>query len=201
MGYRGAGWLIRKTRNAEENPSLVMQHLDLKPGMVVADIGCGNGFYSLLMAKQVAPDGKILAVDIQQEMLHLLELRSKKEGVTNIEPILSTVLDPKLPEAAVDMVFMVDVYHEFSYPEQMLAGIRKSLKPDGLVALLEYRQEDRTIPIRPLHKMSKRQILREYKANGFRLAKQYNDLPWQHLMFFQPDPSWHAKTFSRPSDE
>ncbi len=201
MGYAGADWLIRQTRESEERPSEVMKQLGLKPGMVVCDLGCGNGFYSLMMAKQVAPEGKVLAVDIQQEMLHLLELRAEELGTSNIEPILSTVVDPRLPENAVDLVLLVDVYHEFSHPEQMLAGIRASLKPGGQVALLEYREEDPTVPIKPLHKMSKRQILREYKANGFRLAKQYDGLPWQHLMFFELDPDWRPRAASRASDQ
>ena len=201
MGYGGAGWLIRQNREEEERPSEVMKQLDLKPGMVVCDLGCGNGFYSLMMAKQVAPTGKVLAVDIQPEMLHLLELRAKEQGTTNIEPILSTVVDPKLPADTVDLLLLVDVYHEFSHPEQMLQSIRASLKPDGLVALLEYREEDRTVPIKPLHKMSKRQILREYTANGFVLAKQYDGLPWQHLMFFQRDPDWQPRTASQATDE
>ena len=196
MGYIGADWLIRDTREQEERPSEVIKQLDLKPGMVVCDMGCGNGFYSLTMAKLVAPEGKVLAVDIQPEMLHLLELRAKDEGVTNIEPVLSTIIDPKLPKESVDLLLMVDVYHEFSHPQLMLERIRESLKPDGLIALLEYREEDRTVPIKPLHKMSKRQIMKEYKANGFQLAKQYDDLPWQHLMFFKKDPSWRAKGFS-----
>jgi len=200
MGIRGAPWLIRETREAEESPTEVIKQLGLKPGMVVCDVGCGNGFYSLTMAKLVAPSGKVLAVDIQQEMLHLLELRAQSEGVENIEPILSTVIDPKVPKDSVDLLLLVDVYHEFSHPKQMLAEIRKSLKPNGLVALLEYRKEDRTIPIFPLHKMSKRQILREYRANGFRLAKQYDGLPWQHLMFFERDPSWQQPNFSKPAD-
>lgn len=201
MGYGGAGWLIRQNREDEERPSEVMKQLELKPGMVVCDMGCGNGFYSLMMAKAVAPEGKVLAVDIQPEMLHLLDLRAKDQGTTNIEPILSSVIDPKLPKDVVDLVLMVDVYHEFSHPEQMLRGIRESLKPTGLVALLEYREEDRTVPIKPLHKMSKRQILREYQANGFRLAKQYDGLPWQHLMYFERDPDWKPRQSSQSSDQ
>jgi ubiquinone/menaquinone biosynthesis C-methylase UbiE len=200
MGYGGADWLIRQNREDEERPSEVMKQLELKPGMVVCDMGCGNGFYSLMMAKAVAPDGKVLAVDIQPEMLHMLELRGKELGTTNIEPILSTVADPKLPKGVVDLLLMVDVYHEFSHPEQMLSGIRESLKPKGLVALLEYREEDRTVPIKPLHKMSKRQILREYQANGFRLAKQYDGLPWQHLMYFERDPDWKPRQSSQSDD-
>ncbi len=200
MGYQGAPWLIRNTREDEERPSEVLEQLGLKPGMVVCDMGCGNGFYSLKMAQQVAPGGKVLAVDIQPEMLHLLELRANEEGVDNIEPILSTVADPKLPKDAIDMLLLVDVYHEFSHPQQMLAGIRESLKPTGLVALLEYREEDPRVPIKPLHKMSKRQILKEYSANGFRLAKQYDGLPWQHLMYFERDPDWQPRNFSLGTD-
>lgn len=200
MGYGGAPWLIRETREEEERPSEVMRQLNLKPGMVVCDMGCGNGFYALLMAQEVGPEGKVLAVDIQREMLHLLELRSKDQGIHNVQPILSTLVDPKLPNNSVDLLLMVDVYHEFSHPQQMLAGIRESLKPNGLIALLEYRAEDPTVPIKPLHKMSKRQILKEYTANGLRLAKQYDELPWQHLMFFEREPNWKPPTFSSPEN-
>lgn len=200
MGYGGAPWLIRETREKEERPSEVMKQLGLKPGMTVCDMGCGNGFYSLMMAKEISPGGKVLAVDIQREMLRFLQLRAKDQGVENLEPILSTVIDPQLPKNEVDLLLMVDVYHEFSHPQQMLKGIRESLKPEGLVALLEYREEDRSVPIKPLHKMSKRQIMKEYKANGFKLVKQYDGLPWQHLMFFKRDPDWKAPAFSTEND-
>jgi ubiquinone/menaquinone biosynthesis C-methylase UbiE len=201
MSFHGAPWLIRTEREAEERPSDAIAQLNLKPGMVVCDLGCGNGFYSLEMAKLVAPSGQVLAVDIQPEMLHLLELRSKDSGVENIKPILSTVADPKIPEGSVDMLLLVDVYHEFSHPQQMLAGIRKGLKPNGVIALLEYREEDRTVPIKPEHKMTKKQILKEYTANGFQLAKQYDGLPWQHLMFFEKNPAWQPSASSKPEDE
>ncbi len=196
MSYHGADWLVRPTRESEERPSEVLKQLRLKPGMVVCDLGCGNGYYTLAMAKQVAPDGKILAVDIQPEMLHLLSLRAESEGVKNIEPVLGTIVDPKLPKESVDMVLLVDVYHEFSHPQQMLAAIRHSLKPTGQIALLEFREEDRTVPIKPEHKMTKKQILREYSANGFRLAQQYDGLPWQHLMYFEKDPNWISQQVS-----
>ncbi len=201
MTFHGAAWLIRSERESEERPSEALAELNLKPGMTVCDLGCGNGYYSLAMAKQVAPDGKVLAVDIQPEMLHLLELRSKEMNVQNIEPILGTPADPKLPANSVDLLLLVDVYHEFSHPVQMLAGIRESLKPKGLVALLEYREEDKSVPIKPLHKMSKKQILKEYTANGFKLARQYDELPWQHLMFFERDENWKPKALSKPEDE
>lgn len=201
MSFHGAGWLVRDNREDEERPSQVIEQLSLKPGMVVCDLGCGNGFYTLLMAPQVAPGGKVLAVDIQPEMLHLLELRCEQQGIENVEPILGTIVDPKLPAGEVDLLLLVDVYHEFSHPEQMLAAIRQSLSPTGLVALLEYREEDRSVPIKPLHKMSKRQIMKEYRGNGFKLAKQYDGLPWQHLMFFQRDPDWQPKATSQAEDE
>ena len=201
MSFHGAPWLIRTERESEERASDAIAQLNLKPGMVVCDLGCGNGFYSLEMAKLVSPGGKVLAVDIQPEMLHLLELRCKESGVENIEPILSTVADPKVPTESVDMLLLVDVYHEFSHPQQMLAGIRKGLKPNGVIALLEYREEDRTVPIKPEHKMTKKQILKEYAANGFRLAKQYDGLPWQHLMFLEKDPTWQPSASSKPEDE
>jgi ubiquinone/menaquinone biosynthesis C-methylase UbiE len=201
MSFHGAPWLIRDNREEEERPSQVLEQLGLKPGMVVCDLGCGNGYYSLRMAPRVAPEGKVLAVDIQTEMLHLLELRSQEQNVENIEVILGSLTDPRLPANGVDLVLMVDVYHEFSHPEQMLAGIRQSLSPTGLVALLEYRAEDSSVPIKPLHKMSKRQILKEYQANGFKISKQYDGLPWQHLMFFARDPDWQPSNISTPSDQ
>lgn len=201
MTYHGAPWLVRETREQEERPSEVLKHLGLKPGMVVCDLGCGNGFYTFSMAKLVAPGGKVLAVDIQPEMLHLLELRSESENVNNVNTILGTLVDPKLPPESVDLLLLVDVYHEFSHPEQMLSSIRKGLKPDGLIALLEFREEDRTVPIKPLHKMSLKQIFKEYSANGYKLVKQYEGLPWQHMLFFQKDPTWVAKQVSRESDK
>ncbi len=186
MGWAHAGWLIRSEREQEEDPQTMLEQLQLKPGMVVCDLGCGNGFYSLEMARRVAPDGKVLAVDIQQEMLHLLELRADEAKIENIETILGSPVDPKLPEGKVDLVLMVDVYHELSHPEQILTAIHKALKPkEGRIALVEFRAEDRSVPILPLHKMSKKQILREYKANHFKLVDSFDKLPWQHLMFFE----------------
>ncbi len=184
MSYHGAGWLIRESREKEERPSVVMEALELKPGMTVCDMGCGNGFYSLMMAEAIGEKGKVLAVDIQPEMLRFLEARAAKAEVKNIEPILGSVINPNLPKGKVDLLLMVDVYHEFSHPKQMLEHIRESLSEDGVVALLEYRGEDPWVPIKPLHKMTKKQILKEYKANGFELVREFDELPWQHLMFF-----------------
>ncbi len=189
MSHRGAPWLIRPEREEEESVREAFEQLELAPGMTVCDMGCGNGFWSLPIAGVVDTEGRVLAVDIQREMLAKLRTRAAKAKLENIEPILGKVDDPNLPAGEVDLVLMVDVYHEFSHPESMLWGIRRSLRPEGVVALLEYREEDPTVPIKPLHKMSKRQIMKEYEKNGFKLVREYNQLPWQHLMFFARDDS------------
>lgn len=193
MSYHGAQWLIRQSRDAEERPREALRALQLKPGMTVCDMGCGNGFYSLMMAKAVSPGGKVLAVDIQPEMLSLLKGRCRDAGIDNVQPILGGIADPHLPDGSVDLLLMVDVYHEFSHPQLMLRNIRKSLSKDGVIALLEYRAEDRTVPIKPLHKMTRRQMIKEYKANGLKVVRQYNKLPWQHLMFFGRDDEWQPE--------
>ncbi|MBX3413063.1 MAG: class I SAM-dependent methyltransferase [Pirellulales bacterium] len=187
MGYLGAPWLVREERAREENSPKLLDALKVRPGQVICDLGCGNGYYSLDLARLVGPEGRILAVDIQPEMLHLLELRAKRAKLEHIEPIQGTFIDPKLPEGGVDLVLLVDVYHEFSHPEHMLQGIRRSLKPDGRLVLVEFREEDPTVPIKPLHKMSRKQILKELEPNGFRLVEAYEELPWQHVMFFVRD--------------
>lgn len=184
MSFHGAPWLIRPERDREENTKLLIEALQVKEGQTIADIGCGNGFYTLQLAELVGPNGRVLAVDIQPEMLALLGERASGAGIENIEPILGAPADPKLPAGAVDVVLLVDVYHEFSYPERMLAAMRASLKPKGRIALAEYRMEDPSVPIKLLHKMSKKQILKEYRANGLTLVHEFDELPWQHLMFF-----------------
>jgi ubiquinone/menaquinone biosynthesis C-methylase UbiE len=190
MTHLAANWLIRAERESEEDPAQMLGQLGLTPGMVVCDMGCGNGFYSLILAEKVGPTGKVLAVDIQPEMLQLLSRRAAESKRENIDMILGTVTDPKLPPGEVDLVLMVDVYHEFSHPREMLAAIRKSLKPEGRIALVEFREEDPSVPIKPEHKMSKRQILKEYTENGFKVSSEYDGLPWQHLMFLARDESW-----------
>lgn len=187
MHYLGAPWLTRESRDREEDCKTMLAALHVKPGDVVCDLGCGNGFYTLKLAHLVGEKGRVVAVDIQREMLELLKERAAEEKVTNIEPVLGTVIDPKLPADSLDLVLLVDVYHEFSHPEQMLAAIRKSLKPTGRVALVEFRAEDPAVPIKPLHKMSKEQIMKEFPPNGFKLVEQFDKLPWQHLMFFERD--------------
>jgi ubiquinone/menaquinone biosynthesis C-methylase UbiE len=190
MHFTGAPWLTRESRNREEEPAKLMKALHLKPGMTVCDLGCGNGFYTLKMASEVGPTGKVLAVEIQQEMLDMLEKRAAKAAVKNVQSILGTVIDPKLPDNAVDLILVVDVYHEMDHPVEMLAALRKSLSKSGRLVLVEFRAEDPDVPIKPLHKMSKAQINKELPANGFKLVEQYDDLPWQHVMFFERDDAW-----------
>ncbi len=190
MHHAHAAWLTRDTREREEAASLLLTNLGLKKSMIVCDMGCGNGFHSLPMAKLVGEKGAVYGVDIQPEMLKFLRDRCEKEGVENIVPVLGSVHNPRLPKNSFDLILMVDVYHEFSHPEQMLAAMRAALKPKGVIALVEFRLEDDDVPIRKLHKMSKKQIMKEFPPNGFKLVKEFDKLPWQHLMFFARDESW-----------
>ncbi|HVU89434.1 MAG TPA: class I SAM-dependent methyltransferase [Pirellulales bacterium] len=189
MTFHGADWLVRKERQSEEDCNRLVKALKIKPGQTVCDMGCGNGFYTIRMARLVGERGRVLAVDIQPEMLSLLDKQVKGKKIKHVEPILSTPIDPSLPEGEVDLILIVDVYHEFTYPEHMLKAMRKSLAPGGRIALAEFRLEDPSVPIKLLHKMSKEQILKEYEPNGFKLVEQFDELPWQHLMFFEKDDS------------
>ena len=193
MGYMHMNWLSRPERIQEENPQEMLDQLNLKDGLVVCDMGSGDGYHTLQIAPRVGPSGKVVAVDIQPQMLQELSRKLAEKKFENVETVLGELWDPKLPEKSVDLVLMVDVYHEFSHPVQMLAALRKALKPNGLIALVEFRAEDPTVLIRAEHKMTKTQILKEYSANGFKVAKEYDRLPWQHLMFMQRDESWIEK--------
>jgi ubiquinone/menaquinone biosynthesis C-methylase UbiE len=184
MHYTGAPWLIRDEREREERASAMLSALGIQAGQTVCDLGCGNGFHTLQLARLVGPGGRVLAVDIQPEMLRLLQKRARDAGVANIEPILGLPHDPKLPEGKLDLILLVDVYHDFSHPEHMLRAMRRALKREGRIALVEFRAEDPKVPIKPEHKMSKTQILKEFPPNGFKLSGEYDKLPWQHLMFF-----------------
>jgi ubiquinone/menaquinone biosynthesis C-methylase UbiE len=187
MHDSGAPWLIRENREQEERCSLLLTSLGIKTGMTVCDMGCGNGFYTLKLAQMVGPNGRVLAVDVQPEMLAQLKRRTAEEKLTNIEPILGRPHDPRLPKGRVDLLLLVDVYHEFSHPAHMLAAMRAALSPKGVIALVEYRAEDPRVPIKPLHKMSKQQIMHEFPPAGFRLVREFTGLPWQHLLFFASD--------------
>ena len=200
MSYHGIPWLNRPERIQEENPEEMLEQLQVKPGMTVCDMGCGDGYYTVELARRVGPEGKVLAVDIQPEMLQELSRRCERLDIKNVDMVLGLPHDPTLPEGQVDLILMVDVYHEFSNPVEMLEAMRRSLKPDGRIALVEFRGEDPTVPIKPEHKMTKKQILKEYRANGFKLVSQYDRLPWQHLMFLgrDPDPKGSETETSRP---
>jgi SAM-dependent methyltransferase len=192
MHYTGAGWLVRESRQREEDCQRLLKELQVQPGQTLCDMGCGNGFYTLKLAQLTGVHGKVYAVDIQEKMLEMLKNRAHAAKLENIVPVLGGETDPHLPAGAVDLLLMVDVYHEFSRPQVMLREIRKCLKPAGRIALVEFRAEDLEVPIKPLHKMSKAQILKEFPANGLKLVGQFDGLPWQHLMYFSRDPGWSA---------
>ena len=182
MGVQGADWLNRPEREREENPEGALDALGIRPGMVVADVGAGTGYMSLRLAKRVGPAGRVYANDIQPEMLRRLQQNAAKAKITNIEPVLGEEADPKLPAGRMDLVLLVDVYHEFSEPRKMLDKIRESLKPDGRLVLLEYRKEDPNVPILPEHKMSVAEVKAELEPLGFALSQVIETLPRQHIL-------------------
>jgi ubiquinone/menaquinone biosynthesis C-methylase UbiE len=182
MGMSGADWLVRPEREAEEQPEKALDALNLKPGMVVADIGAGVGYMSLRIARRVGPSGKVYANDLQPPMLDRLRENAAKAGIGNIVTVLGDVDDPKLPANTMDLVILVDVYHEFSQPQMMLRKIRDTLKPEGRLVLLEYRAEDPNVPIIAEHKMTVGQVKKELEAEGFVLQPVIETLPRQHIL-------------------
>jgi len=184
MGYAGMSWLERPDRQTTEMPDRVVESLALEPGDVVADIGAGSGYFSFRISPLV-PKGRVLAVDLQPEMLALVERRARESGITNIEPVLGTESDPNLPAGSVDLALMVDAYHEFSYPREMMVGIFRALKPGGRVVLVEYRGEDPTVPIKELHKMTEDQVRREMAVVGLTWRETLGFLPQQHVLVFE----------------
>ena len=184
MGHLGASWLERPEREREEKTTLLVENLGLNPTDVVADIGAGTGYFAFRMAPLV-PEGKVLAVDIQQEMLDMIQQKKEKLGVSNIELILGEEQSPKLPPNGVDCVLYVDVYHELSYPREMMENIYQALRPGGRVILVEYRLEDPSVPIKRLHKMSLEQCKKEMQAVGLSFVENRSMLPRQHFMIFQ----------------
>ncbi|MCX2978708.1 class I SAM-dependent methyltransferase [Candidatus Marimicrobium litorale] len=185
MGHRGASWLQRPEREKKERTDLLLSLLELRRGDIVADIGAGTGYFTLPMAAIVGPTGQVLAVDIQPEMLAIIKERAQAENVDNIVPVLASELDPMLPDNTVDVVLMVDAYHEFSYPREVMIRAVSALTENGRIILVEYRAEDDTVPIKRLHKMSIAQARREMSAVGLVLDKIYDPLPWQHIMVFR----------------
>ena len=183
MGHQAAEWLNRPGRIQEEMPDEVVANMSLRPDEVVADIGAGSGYFSFRIANYV-PDGKVMAVDIQPEMLQLIEERATLEEVGNIELVLGQVDDPNLPPNSIDAALMVDAYHEFSHPFEMIEGLYQALRPGGRIFLLEYRGEDASVPIRPLHKMTEVQAVKEMSVFGLEWTDTLDFLPWQHMMIF-----------------
>jgi SAM-dependent methyltransferase len=184
MGHPGIGWLERDEREKEEAPSKAIALLELAPDAVIADIGAGSGYYSFRIAPRL-PRGKVVAVDIQPEMLDFLRKESTRLGIPNVQPHLGAIDDVKLPPESLDAALMVDAYHEFDHPVEMLASLRRALKSRGRIYLLEYREEDPKVPIKPHHKMSEAQARKEFTAAGFRFVVNKPDLPWQHLLIFE----------------
>jgi ubiquinone/menaquinone biosynthesis C-methylase UbiE len=184
MGHLGAGWLERPEREAEERTDLLLDNLPLEPDDVIVDLGAGTGYFSLPMAGRV-PQGRVLAVDIQQEMLDIVTRRARSAGIDNLSTVLATETDPGLPAATVDLMLMVDAYHEFSHPLEVMTGVVRALKPGGRVVLIEYRAEDPRVPILELHKMSQAQARREMAAVGLEWVESRDVLPQQHFMIFR----------------
>jgi ubiquinone/menaquinone biosynthesis C-methylase UbiE len=189
MGHQGADWLERPEREEEEKPELLMEALKLRPGDAVADIGSGTGYLTSRLAKRVGATGQVFAVDIQPEMLTLLTNKMAELNLHNVRPVLGTIVDPKLPINSVDLVLMVDVYHEFSHPFEMLEAICRSLKSGARVVFVEYRGEDPTVPIKPLHKMKEAQVLKEAAAHSLVWEETLKILPRQHIIVFRKKES------------
>jgi ubiquinone/menaquinone biosynthesis C-methylase UbiE len=185
MGHQAAGWLERPEREKEEQPTKLLEALKLRPGDVVADVGAGSGYYTFRMAEQVGPKGKVLAVDVQKEMLDIIRRRKIERRVDNVEAVLGTETDPKLPATAVDLILLVDVYHEFTFPYEMTQRMVESLKPGGRLVFVEFRLEDPDVPIKLVHKMTEKQVLKEMKPHALEHVKTLETLPWQHVIVFK----------------
>jgi len=185
MSVAHADWLTRPERDAEEQPDRVVRALKIPEGGTVVDLGAGVGYFTWRLAEAVGPNGKVIAVDIQPGMIERLEANLDERGITNVEPVLGTEDDPRLPEGAVDLVLLVDVYHELQKPELTMDAVRRSLKPDGRVVLIEFRKEDPSIPIHPLHKMSIKEVRAELEPMCFELHKLLGFLPTQHIIIFE----------------
>ena len=184
MSHYGIEWLERKEREMEENTTQLLKNLAVQPGTAIADIGAGSGYHSTLLSKMVG-NGKVYAVDVEPEMIAYLKNRIKLEGYKNIIPVLSTEQKVSLPANSNDVMLLVDVYHEFSFPYEMTLSMLEALKPGGQLVLVEFRAEDPNVPIKTIHKMSERQAVKEFKASGFLFEKNIGNLPWQHCLIFR----------------
>lgn len=187
MSYLGADWLLRPTRQREEQPEKMIEALEIAPGAVVADVGAGVGYHSLILARQVGPKGVVYATDVQPQMLAMLVERAEAAKVENVVPVLCTQTYTGLPPESIDLALMVDVYHEASDPPSLLQGLRKALKPGGRLVLVEFRGEDPSVPIKPDHKMTASQVRKEVEPQGFQFQKRHDFLPWQHILIFEKD--------------
>jgi ubiquinone/menaquinone biosynthesis C-methylase UbiE len=185
MGAGGASWLERTERAHEERPDLVLSVMDIKPGMVIADIGAGTGYYARRMARRAGSKGIVYAVEVQPQMMALLEQNLSRHQATNVRAVLGTTTDPRLPAASLDLAILVDVYHEFEFPHEMLAAIVRALKSGGQVAFVEFRANDPAVPIKPLHTMTEEQVRKEAAAHPLEWVKTVRDLPWQHVIVFR----------------
>ena len=184
MGHLGASWLERPKREQEERTDLLIKSMQIKPADRIADIGAGSGYFSFRMSDLV-PDGKVFAVDISPQMLGIIRARIKEKKVANVVPIQSTITRTMLEPSSIDKALIVDAYHEFSHPREMANSIFKALKKDGLLILIEYRKEDKKVPIKPLHKMTEKQAIKEIEVVGFKWEKTLSVLPQQHFMIFK----------------
>ncbi|HEY0561884.1 MAG TPA: class I SAM-dependent methyltransferase [Methylophilus sp.] len=186
MGYQGAAWLERESREKEERTDVLINTSNLQPGMVVADIGAGTGFLSRQMAAKVGASGKVFAVDVQPEMV--AKLKKLAKTYQNIQPLLSQARGVDLPKQSVDLVIMVDVYHELAFPYEVIQSVLPALKPNGRLVLVEYRAEDDRVPIKATHKMSEAQVIKEMRVHPLKWQQTYHDLPWQHIVVFTAAP-------------
>lgn len=184
MGFQGMEWLERPEREKEENTPLLLKNMEIQPEDNIADIGAGSGYHVFKMAQR-APSGTIYAVDIQQEMLEEIDRKKEIRQIQNIKTVQGTEKSVNLPEKSVDKILMVDVYHEFNHPVEMLASMREALREKGQIFLIEYRGEDKEIPIKEIHKMTEEQAVKEFEANGFKLKQNIDNLPWQHCLVFE----------------
>ena len=185
MGHQAADWLERPERAKEEGSDLLLPALKLKAGDSVADIGCGTGYYTRPLAKAVGTNGVVYGVEIQQEMLDLLTNKLAAEKIFNVKPVLGTITDPKLPKASVDLILMVDVYHEFDYPYEMVEGMCRALKPGGRMVFVEFRGEDPNVPIKLVHKMTEAQVRKEMSVHPLEWVETVGTLPMQHVIIFK----------------
>jgi precorrin-6B methylase 2 len=193
MGFQAAGWLDRPEREKEEQTTKMIEALKLQPGEVIADVGAGSGTITFRLCEKVGPKGKVYAVDIQKEMIAILRERSKAKKITNIEIVQNTETDPKLPAESIDLILMVDVYHELSHPFEMTEALVKTLKPGGRLVLVEFKMEDREVPIKLVHKMSQAQVKKEMEPHPLKWQETIGTLSWQHVIVFKKEAKSEKK--------